>query len=120
MAPTLDFLGLIAVARGDATGAEGFHRRTLEIRETNLGGDHREVAISLSYLASALAAQGRSADALACLDRAEVLLVAAAGRSHPDTAGVRVEKARVLSARGDLSAPGAKACWYATGCRALA
>jgi len=67
----LNDLGELAYEQGDLAESESQLRRTVEIREKNLGPAHPDLARSLNSLAITLAALGKTKDALAASLRAE-------------------------------------------------
>jgi len=69
-AAAFERFGLVALASGDAIVAEQSLARALGLRETELGGQHPEVARTLDALADAAALAGRDADALQLASRA--------------------------------------------------
>jgi tetratricopeptide (TPR) repeat protein len=64
-AETDNLLGIIALARGDATAARALLERALAARETTLGRDASDTIESLNNLAAALARDGRIDEAIA-------------------------------------------------------
>jgi tetratricopeptide (TPR) repeat protein/tRNA A-37 threonylcarbamoyl transferase component Bud32 len=78
--------GSLALARGDHQKAGEHHRRALAIRETQLGADHPEVAISLTNIANALVGVGSYAEAERLARRALTIFEKKFGADHPYTA----------------------------------
>mmetsp|Transcript_3926 Transcript_3926/g.12056 ORF Transcript_3926/g.12056 Transcript_3926/m.12056 type:complete len:139 (+) Transcript_3926:633-1049(+) len=94
--------------------AEPLYRRSLEIRESALGGEHHDVAASLNNLAVLSVATGKLQEALPLAERAASIFQQALGPEHPHTkqavVGVRKlkiaakKKARIQSAKSKPSA----------------
>ena len=66
--------------------AEPLYRRSLEIREKQLGPDHPDVATSLNNLAVLYQAMGRYAEAEPLYRRSLEIREKQLGRDHPDVA----------------------------------
>src|SRR5690606_37571197 len=78
--------------------------RAIAIRERALGADHVDLSRFLVDLASVHRATGRSAEALAVLDRADASIEREFGPNHPDLAYSLLERSAILLARGDAAA----------------
>ena len=75
--------------RASYTDAEPLYRRALEIRETQLGADHPDVATSLNNLALLLQDQGNYTDAEPLYRRALEIFETQLGADHPNSATIR-------------------------------
>jgi len=80
--------------------AESLLRRALEVRECNLGPDHRDTAQSQNELAVLLMLQGRFDEAEPLVRRALHILQTGLGPDHPEVAQVVNNLAALLDTRG--------------------
>ncbi len=71
VAAIVNDLGELAYAQGDLAGSESYLRRAVDIREQSLGPGHPDLARSLNNLALAVAALGRTPEALEIALQAE-------------------------------------------------
>ena len=101
-AESLDQLASLYTDQGDFDRAEPLFRRSLEIRERELGAGHPYVAASLNNLAFHFIERGDSAPAESLLRRALEIQEAARGAEHPDVAGSLINLAELYRDRGEL------------------
>ncbi len=92
--------GKAALVRKDYEAAEGHFRASLELLESTLGPEHREVAMAVGALGRCQATMGDASEAHATLGRAVQLWSALAGPGHPDTAVAQIDLAAGMSAQG--------------------
>jgi tetratricopeptide (TPR) repeat protein/predicted Ser/Thr protein kinase len=102
-AGALDALALAHKAGGVYESARDLHARALAIRETQLGSEHPELALSLNNLANVEHATGRYDEAEALHQRALSIRERAFGPDHPDVATSLVHLANAHQAAGDLA-----------------
>jgi tetratricopeptide (TPR) repeat protein len=88
--------------RAEHTQAKALHQRALAIRETQLGPDHPDTAISLTNLGVVLRALGDLAGAHTNFQRVLAINEARLGADHPTTAISLTNLASVLRDQGDL------------------
>ncbi len=81
--------------------AEPIHREALVIRQTALGSDHRETAVSQSDLASVLRLKGDLAGAEALLLQCLETNRKTRGDEHPNTSAALHDLALIAATRGD-------------------
>ncbi|MGH7601717.1 MAG: FxSxx-COOH system tetratricopeptide repeat protein, partial [bacterium] len=93
-------VGLYFQARANYAEAESLYRRSLEIREKQLGPEHPAVATSLNNLAALLESQGKSADAEPLFRRSLKIREKQLGLEHPATGVSYGNLAGVLKAQG--------------------
>ena len=91
-------VGLYLDARANYAEAEPLYRRSLKIREQQLGPEHPDVAQSLNNLAELLRSQGKSAEAEPLFRRSLAIFENALGPEHPTTQTVRENLALLLEA----------------------
>ena len=96
--------------QGRYSEAEPLYKRSLLIREQQLGADHPDTAGSLNNLAGLYESQGRYSEAEPLYARAVEIFLQALGQDHPSTKTVVgnfeqcVQKAVEAGQRGQLSA----------------
>ena len=81
---------------------EPLYKRSLAIRETSLGSDHPDVAITLNVLAGLYQAQGRYAEAEPLYKRSLAIREKALGPDHPDVGHFAQQPGRAVSGPGPL------------------
>jgi len=96
----LNKIGLYCHGRAFYAKAEPLYRRSLKIREEQLGGDHPDVATGLNNLAGLLRAQGKYAEAEPLYRRALKILEEQLGSEHPNVASCLNNLAELLRAQG--------------------
>lgn len=84
-ATVLGAIGFLRFAQGQPGRAEASFRRLLVMLEKNLGPAHPNLASHQLTLASLLVSLGRMEEALPLIVHSRGVLVAARGRSHPDS-----------------------------------
>ena len=86
MAGSLNNLAILYREMGRYAEAEPLYRRSLEIREKQLGRDHPDVAGSLNNLANLYSDMGRYAEAEPLFRRSLAIREKQLGADHPDVA----------------------------------
>ncbi len=104
LAALLVRMGFYLTCRAVYNAAEQLYRRSLEIREKQLGPDHPDVAQSLNNLAGLLRAQGQYAAAEPLFRRSLVIWEKQLGRDHPQAATGLSNLAGLLRDQGQYAA----------------
>jgi tetratricopeptide (TPR) repeat protein len=92
--------GAALETEGDLEGAADRYERAMAIKEKLLGGDHPDVALSLTNLASVLLVLGRPEDALVHSNRGVRIMEKVLGMEHPETATQWGNRAEILNQLG--------------------
>jgi tetratricopeptide (TPR) repeat protein len=94
---SLDSMGMLCQAQGNADEAQRYFERALAIRRAAFGDHHPDVAISLAAL-GALSRDQRDDDrARQCFDQALAICEPRLGHDHPATRAIRSDRARIDS-----------------------
>jgi tetratricopeptide (TPR) repeat protein len=101
VAATISNLAAACQDRGAYQESEALYRRALELRENNLGPEHRDVAASLNNLAALLRSAGRSPEADPLLRRA--LLISDAAHDEKLSASIVNTLGLVLRDQGEFA-----------------
>ncbi len=88
------------ITRATLSKPSGLHKRGLQIRESQLGPDHLDVANSLDNLARLYQDQGRIDEAKALYERALAINERALGHDDPAATAARGRLARLVESRG--------------------
>ena len=102
VATALAGLAMVNRRAGDDTAAEALYRDALRIREKVLDPAHMVTVVTLEQLADTCASRGKTAEALAFLQRALPTREAALGDGHATVTAVR---ARIAALQEQLNAP---------------